>query len=449
MAKNQEVSTTVLEHYGMDQVIFDSVSELPKIDEMIGGAEGDRRPLVQDVFGSLYKLNPKVGETPNQNLKPLVENLLSMPEYRELCNSTRLDDISSAIGTMQLAPALLEQLAEIEKQKEEGQSTQQFIDQMSDAQKAGMRQQIRGAIEQAQQDADKLEDGLAGWGVAKGDLQNYPTAKKFELADTLLRSNKLQRVTDLMGRMRNLLKGLDAVKYSHGADEIVDITTGNDLAHLLPTEFLKLQTTPMLFFKDYMEHNLLQYNLKGVEPQGKGPIIVCLDVSMSMQENMGGATREEWAKAMSLALIALAEKQKRAFALVTFEGRVVSSENFGTTKLSLEQKMKIAAIAAKGGGTDFLCALVRAFEIRLESPEMKPADIVFITDGEYQFKNEENLKEVLRVKKELDVRVFGIAVGEQSRTLDSFCDQVCRVTNSGDIETVQQVLKATAAEAKN
>lgn len=448
MSKNQEISTTVLEHDGMDQVLFDSISELPKIDAMIGSEESNRRSLVQDVFSSLYKLNPKVGEAPNETLKPLIENLLSMPEYKELCNSTRLDDISSAIGTMQLAPALLEQLEKIEEQKDPEQTTQQFIDQMSDQQKAQMRQQIRGAIEKAQGEADKLEDGLNGWGVDKGELQKYPIEKKFELAENLLRSNKLQRVTDLMGRFRNILKGLDAVKYTHGADEIVDITTGNDLPHLLPSEFLKLQATPMLFFKDYMEHNLLQYNLKGVEPQGKGPIIVCLDVSLSMQDRMGEATREEWAKAVTLALISLAEKQKRAFALVTFEGRVVESESFGSNPLSIEQKLEIAAIAAKGGGTDYMCALKEAFRIRSEDSKMKPADLVFITDGEFQF-NAGDLDKVIKSKKDLDVRVFGIGVGGgMTRSLTTFCDQVCSVTNAGDLEAVQQIMKATSEEAR-
>lgn len=448
MAKNTQENSvpTVLEHDLMDQIIFDSVSEFPKVGELIDDEKPNHRPLVQDVFGSLYKLSPTVQEEPNSALKPLIDNLMKMPEHVELRNSTKLNDIASAMGTMQLAPELLKQLEEIEKQKPQEQTNQQYMDQMSETQKSQMRQKVRAAIEKAQDEADQVEDCMSGWGIKPSELQDYPFEKKFELAETLLRSNKLKRVTDLMGRFRQILKGLDAVKYTHGSDEIVDITTGNDLARLLPNELLKLQVTPLLFFKDYTENNLLQYEMKGVEPQGKGPIIVCLDVSPSMQEGMGDASREEWAKAMTLALIALAEKQKRAFALVTFAERVINSEFFAGP-VSIEKKMKIAATATKGGGTDYMCALDNAFGMRQKHVELKPADLVFITDGEYGFRPED-LEKVLAAKKSLEVRVFGIGVGsEGSQSLEKFCDQVCQVTSDGDIQSVQQVLKATAEEA--
>jgi uncharacterized protein with von Willebrand factor type A (vWA) domain len=290
---------------------------------------------------------------------------------------------------------------------------------------------------------------MNGWGIKPGDLKETSFQKKFELAETLTRSSKLSKVSELVGRFKNILKGLDAVKYTHGSDEIVDITTGNDLERLLPSEFLKLQTTPILFYKDYAEKNLLQYEMRGVEPQGKGPIIVCLDVSSSMQGQMGDATREDWAKALTIALMGLAEKQKRAFALITFEAKVVNSEFWDSKKkIPLEKKIKIASLTSDGGGTDYMCALEKAFAMRKSNSALRPADLIFVTDGDFDFYPADLIK-VLEAKKSLDLRIFGLSVGARvTRSLNKFCDQVCSVSSSGDIDTVQQVLKKTSEEAK-
>lgn len=435
---------TVLNHDALDQVIFDQVSESKKIQELV--QKSDKvHGAVQDVFSSLYKLNPSLREDAAGAQKEIIKNLMEMPEYKELCKSTRLDDIASAFGTLQLSDRVVAQVERLEKEaQKQNKSAEEIMEEMGDQQKAGFRQLMRRAIEQAQEDAEEAKGAFAAWGTTQGELQTLPFEKKFDLAQQLIKAGSLKRISELMGRFRNVLNSIDATKWSHGNDEIVDITVGDDLGRLLPAEYLKLKINPTLFYKDFLEKNLLQYNLKGVEPQGKGPIIVCLDVSGSMF-----GEREEWAKSVTLALLQLAQNQKRAFSLVTFEAKVIEQHTWASgTKVSLEDKIKIAQIVSDGGGTNYTSALRAAFEVRQKDRELRPADIVFITDGEYQFRPDD-LVEIYQKKKELEIRVFGLGIClVNTECLKNFCDQISTVDAQGNIEAAKEVLSAAAAESK-
>ena len=439
------IPQTVLNTDALDQVIFDQVAEAQKIQDLM--QTDVAAAAVQDVFGSLYKLNPQVRPEAQGAQKQIIQNMMQMPEYKELAQQTRLDDIASAFGTLQLSESVLEQVEQVQKKMDqEKKSAEEVMEGMSDAEKAGMRQALRRSMEEAQEKADEVQGLFRAWGTQPGELQQLPFEKKFALAEQLQNAGKLRRISDLIGRFRNIVNSMDATRWTHGHDEIVSITLGQDIGRLLPSEYAKLDHTPELFFKDYVERNLLQYDLKGVEPQGKGPIICCLDVSGSMS-----GEPEEWAKAVCLTLIHLAETQKRAFGLVTFEGRVVDAKFWPAGKrISLEEKVWIASMQSNGGGTDYMKALMQAFEFRDQEAQLKPADIVFITDGEYRF-TEGDLAEVHQQKKLKDMRCFGIGVGiynpqglEQSLT--QFCDQIGVVTRTGDIETVQRVVRTAAGE---
>jgi len=428
---------TVLNHDALDEVIFEQVAEADKIKQIADRNAG----VVQDVFGSLYKLNPQVREDASGAQKEIIKNLLDMPEYKELCKSTRLDDIASAFGTLQLSDQILNQVDKIEREaQEQKKSAEEVLNQMSDQQKAGLRQSLRRAIGEAQEASDEIGEAFSAWGTNQGEIKQLPFEQKFKLTEQLLKAGSLKRISELVGRFRNVLNSVDATKWTHGNDEIVDITVGNDLGRLLPSEYLKLKINPTLFYKDFLEKNLLQYQLKGVEPQGKGPIIVCLDVSGSMY-----GEREEWAKAVTLALAQLAQNQNRAFSIVTFEEKVIDEMSWAAgAKISLEEKIKIAQIVSDGGGTNYTSALKAAFALRQKDRNFRPADIVFITDGEFQFKNEE-LVEIQKQKKDLEIRVFGLGIClYNTQCLQSFCDQISLVDAKGNIDEVKDTLLATA-----
>ena len=60
----------------------------------------------------------------------------------------------------------------------------------------------------------------------------------------------------------------------------------------------------------------MQYELKGTEKQGKGPIVVCVDNSGSMSGD-----RETWSIVVALALLEIATMPKREFACIHIGGQ--------------------------------------------------------------------------------------------------------------------------------
>jgi uncharacterized protein with von Willebrand factor type A (vWA) domain len=450
--------TTTIQKDSFDDLMFDGMKESPLVQNLSNQAPGP----VQDVFNAMYKLDPKVSPEVSSQQKNLMESLLKLPEYQSLHTTTQMDSISSALGTLKMAPAILEQLQKIqekEKQKknkkEKGEGGAGMPgdaatgdepgegDGENQADQASVRQALREAAEKAQEEAEKWQSTALHWGIKPGELERIPVGRRMELAQRLMETRKFQDVADLAGRFKNMVNAAQAVSHSHGYDEIVDITQGSNISRMLPSEAMKLHRTPKLFFKDFVEGKLLQYDMKGLEPMGRGPIIVCLDISVSMQTE--GA--DEWAKAVTLALIGLAEKQKRSFGFILFDAKVRDSKFWPKENPpKIEDKLHIAEIQSKGGGTNFFHPIMKALAMRNESAELKPADIVFITDGEFSFQGGE-LETILQAKQ--DVRIFGIQVGSDriSPSMEKFCDHVAMVRN-GEIEVARQVINGAAQDVK-
>jgi len=383
-----------------------------------------------------------------------------LPEFQSLRSATKLDDICSAIGTLKLAPNMIEEFKRVKKEMDQRkQNAKQLAGGKGAADPANpedfdgdlsdeMRATIRASLKEAQQEAEKWEEICAGWGIKPSDLKNLSHEEKLELANKLKGHEQFKKIAELAGRFRNMALSAAATTPSHGTDEIVDIVQGDNIARALPTELLKLKKTPALFMKDMLEGKLLQYNLKGTENLGHGPIIVCLDISASMS-----GSRETWAKAVILALMFLAERQRRAFGVITFDVQARFKKFFPKDRPpTLKEKIEIASVASNGGGTDFYKPLKAAFEMRQQdAAALKPADIVFITDGECQMSKPQML-EIDNLKKTTFVRILGIGINDSSfregcygDSLMDFSDNLASINSLGDIEHVKGILSKTAA----
>ena len=442
----QAVKTDALDRLGFEDIRNSKVGALIQPEKPTTDA------LVQDVFQSLYKVSPKLKEEAPLAQKGLIEQLHQLPEYHHAHKMTQLDEISSAFGTLALAPKLLEQLASIEEKLEDKERNQpapgegsgpdgaiQLEDVLNEEEMADLRNALRKGSKEAQEASEAWEGAMRTWGVDPAELKQVSFTERMELADQILKSGKCQRIADLAGRFKSVVNAAQALVSQHGNDEIVDIGPGSDLERIIPTEMMKLRKTPKLFYKDMLEGNLLVYNLRGVENLGKGPLIIVCDHSGSR-----AGPRDEWAKAVTLSLMTLATKQKRAFGFIAFNSNVMHQSFFPkAVPISLEQKIKIAQLGPSGG-TDFYKPLKAAFEMRQKDAELKPADIVFITDDEYGF-NPEQLKEIQALKVQTEVRVFGVAVMTSGETLKSFSDEIATVNSLGEIQTIKEIVKKTAS----
>ena len=258
----------------------------------------------------------------------------------------------------------------------------------SDAQ---LRASLRRAIRAARNAVQEAETGLEGMNTPLGlslpgtsVVTNTGPAnlKAVQEAHTSLQSShRLRRIAELAGRLERVAAAKARSKVKPGVGELHGIGLGGlpDLARLLPSELVALRRRPLRLhlLARLLQGKALTYAMTGREPQARGPIVVLLDESSSMRE----AGKDIWSKAVALALLSTATKQRRAFCLVAFNGAITREVTIPAGKATVNDISR-ALDHGCSGGTDFNAPVLRAVDIIRTSPTMKQADCVVITDGE-------------------------------------------------------------------
>jgi uncharacterized protein with von Willebrand factor type A (vWA) domain len=243
-----------------------------------------------------------------------------------------------------------------------------------------------------------------------------PTAKR-EMAAQLIQNGNLRKIAELAGRMRRIAAEKQRTKTKHGVDELANIMVGDDLSRLIPSELAKL-AHPILkadFYKKYLEKQLLQYKLRGREKLSFGSAILCVDESSSMQGN-----RDIWAKASMLALLQIAQQQKRIFSVVHFDDKVTRVDTFD--KVNVVDIIN-SVLYFSGGGTDFIHPLNCAIDIIKNNTKHNKSDIIIITDGNSTL-SQEYITILLEQKKKLNINIISIVIGTNTDTLSQISDKV-------------------------
>ena len=240
---------------------------------------------------------------------------------------------------------------------------------------------LKEAIEVAQNLDDATQEAEA-WGLAVGGGHQSSPGRQIELGKRLAGNDKLKKLAKMVGRMKHHALALRRKSFERTNDEVFEVGVGAELSRLLPSELAGLRH-PLLrkdFIRRFVDNELLQYDLRRVEEQGKGPLIVCLDGSSSMLGD-----KEIWAKALTLTLLEIARRERRLFRAICF-----SSADAPLYSVDLNARVRHEAAMDKvmelaeyfpGGGTDFEKPLDAALACIQES-RFQRGDIVFITDGE-------------------------------------------------------------------
>jgi len=141
-------------------------------------------------------------------------------------------------------------------------------------------------------------------------------------------------------------------------------------------------------------------------------VVVLLDKSGSME-----GEKDIWATAVALALLAVAHRQRRPFALLAFES-IVRFEVVVEPGGDLPDE---ALFVGCGGGTDIGAAVGRGLDIIAERPGvMRKADVVLITDGW----SDADPAPVLRKRaRDLGVTTLGASIAVGIEVLAPWCDQ--------------------------
>ena len=284
------------------------------------------------------------------------------------------------------------------------------------------------AIKVAQELEDATEEAET-WGSTLGTGEKSPPGQKLELGRRLAGNEKLKKLARMVGRMKFHALSLRKKVFERANEELLEIEQGDALHRLLPHELLSLHH-PILrkdFQRRFLDRELIQYSLRGVEEKGKGPMIVCLDGSSSMSGD-----KEIWSKAVTLTLLEIARKQRRLFRSICFSSaetplQVLDMNPRDRYEVETKTIMDLAEYFP-GGGTDFQKPLDAALDC-LRQSRFKKGDIVFITDGECQV--EPDWAERFRREKDrLGFSLFSILIdmGPASLgTLKEFSDRISTI----------------------
>jgi uncharacterized protein with von Willebrand factor type A (vWA) domain len=237
------------------------------------------------------------------------------------------------------------------------------------------------SIKVAQELEDATEEAEA-WGSTIGTGQRSPSGEKLELGKRLAGNEKLKKLARMVGRMKFHAMGLRKKIFERSSEEVLEVERGDSINRLLPHELVTLHH-PVLrkdFYRRYLDQELIQYSLRGIDEKGKGPIIVCLDGSSSM-----AGDKEIWSKAVTLTLLEIARRQRRLFRSICFSSaetplQVLDLNPREHYDVEIKNVLDLAEYFP-GGGTDFQKPLDAALEC-LKQSRFKKGDVVFITDGE-------------------------------------------------------------------
>jgi uncharacterized protein with von Willebrand factor type A (vWA) domain len=313
------------------------------------------------------------------------------------------------------------------------QKARQFETQLKGADQSALkRMQLKTAelaneIDQAAEDShDFSREFGQGGRVAAG--------ARLELGRRLARNKKLGELARMVGRFKQDARALKRKTLERGVAEAYDIELGSELGRLIPAELLAMHH-PVLkrdFHRRVLEGTVLQYRLRDDEQKGKGPMVVCIDVSSSMQGD-----KEMWSKAVALTLMDIARRQRRLFRAVMFSSGDVSLK---VIDLNRERRYqpdlnKVVEMAEyfPGGGTDFETPIDAAVEL-LGQKKLKRGDIVIITDGESQV-SPEWLARLRERKADLDFSIFAVLVdvgSAETSSLAQFADRITSVKRISD-----------------
>ncbi|URD53729.1 hypothetical protein [Chroococcidiopsis sp. CCNUC1] len=279
------------------------------------------------------RLPPPMPRFPNpQQYRDLIKQLKHYPEvppskvfeHLHLCHSTKsptglpLPKTRQQQERQQWLTQLIEDSSDrslelIQLLQQEGKQAvwqaQQYADSLDETQVRQMlRVALSAAIEKLSEASAWLEMLGLSWGNEIGGELHVSPAEKMALAQKIAGHAKLKQIAVVAGRLQLIAERKRRSQALDAFGEITTVELGDNLSRLLPTELQKLSTSDLfpLFALSYYDRSLLQYKTRGKEKQCKGPLVVCLDSSGSMD-----GLPDIWAKAVTAVLGQIALRRGR------------------------------------------------------------------------------------------------------------------------------------------
>lgn len=394
--------------------------------------EVDKRSIIADSHTACFNPQPVLDENcDDQVKKQWFEDVLETPEYHHLHKATCLDTEMSQIASIQLYRQYQEYLTGLtsdERDKIENSESGEDGDWGSRVKRSGSAQK---GVQQAGQDIRDAKEAAEalGYGTEDGSSSSLGTGV-LDAFQGLRNNPKFRAISEAAGRFRVLSKSLQTKKNIHGMDDLVGVTLGDEIGRLVPSELMKLVDEDMeneLLLKIH-ERTAMVRNYQSVDKIGRGPIMVLVDESSSMN-----GERIIAAKGLALSLAWLARQQNRWCCLVGWSSSGYIHE-LVLDPSTPNSKLMDWACESLGGGTRPPVEIIPELFEQTNAPEGK-TDIIWITDGECGI-DERVIEEFQDWRKEHKCKVWTIGIGCKAESFEPFSDQTVMVSQLSTSEPV-------------
>lgn len=250
-------------------------------------------------------------------------------------------------------------------------------------------------------------------------------------------------------------------------NSVSGLTLSGSFSEMLPFEaaLLRGQSPALrrLFLAKKVESKLLSYESSGwadvpsvPRPNSRfrrrmpsapgGPVIICLDTSWSMS-----GIRERLSKAVVLACVSAAHKQRRDCQVVAFstENGVMEAGQITADATGIQRLLDFLSHSF-GGGTDVTGSLKHAMTA-LGNDAMSAADLLLVTDGEIPDPpvSDDIMEDLHRLKRQTGMEIHGLLVGKnESKPLTMLCTETHDFLNRYDsLAGLAAVRRTTALSA--
>lgn len=288
--------------------------------------------------------------------------------------------------------------------------------------------------------AETVSAALAAWGYGPDSHEAEKCAADFALAARVTQSPVLREVARYLGRLKELMDGKRKNGYAYGRGEKYSLELGGDISRAIASEFAMLaapETLP-LFLRKFQRKALKQYQRREPIQKGSGDIICMLDESASAKD------QAPWCKAVALALMDIAIRDKRRFAVIHFAGvGHFQTDLFLPGQYTREDVLRCAETFLNGN-TDYETPLREA--LRLMAREgFENADMVFVTDGACRLPDsfaEEFQKEQAARGFQVTGILLDAGSGGFDFSLQSFCGEIYRTSQLSRDQIAQQLVRS-------
>lgn len=251
-----------------------------------------------------------------------------------------------------------------------------------------------------------------------------------KLNNILKEKEFITKIAELLGRLANsnnqyeeqLIKESVFVpsnkKTYFSPENTMSIKLGNDIQTILKYQLAlrHKKSGKKIFNVNYAEKKLLELDQKAklldekevfrkerkLKQNQKGPFVMCIDTSGSMH-----GEPEVIAKALSLAIIKIANKQKRKCYIINFSTSII---DFDATNINKDFKKLYDFLSMSfSGGTDIEPALEASIK-KVKEKGYKNADIIIVSD--FIINNvKENVQNEINIVKKNKVRLHALCIG--------------------------------------